>query len=198
MRHRRRQIRLLGETLDDAAGRGLRQNRQTARIALSGAQRSRDLATNGGVPTSSGFPRPMLHSGDFDFSFSGLKTAVLTKVREIGEPDEQQRADIAQGFQVPIVRFWSKSMRAVRGKRARNSSSRGRRRNRELRRQLDARAAPKRRFWCSTRNWNSATDNGAMIALAGALRFQAGKSIKPPAPLLSTTLAAGQNDSLNA
>jgi N6-L-threonylcarbamoyladenine synthase len=49
-----------------------------------------------------------------NFSFSGLKTAVLTHVREIGEPDEQQRADIARGFQDAIVEVLVKQIDARR------------------------------------------------------------------------------------
>jgi N6-L-threonylcarbamoyladenine synthase len=56
----------------------------------------------------------MLHSGDLDFSFSGLKTAVLLKVRELTTPSDQQRADIARGFQDALVEVLvSKALRAV-------------------------------------------------------------------------------------
>ena len=121
----------------------------------------------------------MLNSGDLNFSFSGLKTAVLTKVREFGAPDDGQRADIARGFQDAIVEVLvKKAMRAVRNTGLnRLVVAGGVGANRELRRQLDARAArgaitvyyPELEF---------CTDNGAMIALAGALRFRAGLSIK--------------------
>jgi N6-L-threonylcarbamoyladenine synthase len=122
----------------------------------------------------------MLHSGDLNFSFSGLKTAVLTKVREIGVPDEQQRADIARGFQEAIVEVLvKKSMRALKEcglKQLVVAGGVGA--NRELRRQLDAQVARKGAsvFYPE---FEFCTDNGAMIALAGALRFQAGASIKP-------------------
>ena len=122
----------------------------------------------------------MLHSGDLDFSFSGLKTAVLTKVREIGEPDDQQRADIARGFQDAIVEVLvKKSMRAVKESGLKQLVvAGGVGANRELRRQLDA-AALKARITVYYPELEFCTDNGAMIALAGALRFQAGVSIKP-------------------
>ena len=122
----------------------------------------------------------MLHSGDLDFSFSGLKTAVLTKVREIGEPDDQQRADIARGFQDAIVEVLvKKSMRAVKDSGLKQLVvAGGVGANRELRRQLDA-AALRARITVYYPELEFCTDNGAMIALAGALRFQAGVSTKP-------------------
>jgi len=133
-----------------------------------------------GQPDSVKLPRPMLHSGDLDFSFSGLKTAVLSKVRALGSLDEQQRADIARGFQEAIVEVLvKKSLSAVRQsglKRLVVAGGVGA--NRELRRQLDAQAA-KYRITVYYPELEFCTDNGAMIALAGALRFQAGASIKP-------------------
>ena len=133
-----------------------------------------------GEPGAVKLPRPMLNSGDLDFSFSGLKTAVLTKVREIGTPNEQQCTDIARGFQDAIVEVLvKKAMRAVRDsgmKRLVVAGGVGA--NRELRRQLDARAA-KSGVSVDYPELEFCTDNGAMIALAGALRFQAGVSIKP-------------------
>ena len=133
-----------------------------------------------GRPDAVKLPRPMLHSGDLDFSFSGLKTAVLTRVREIGSPDDQQRADIARGFQDAIVEVLvKKSMRAVKEsglKRLVVAGGVGA--NRELRRQLDT-LAKKAGISVFYPELEFCTDNGAMIAQAGALRFQAGLSIKP-------------------
>ena len=105
---------------------------------------------------------------------------MLTKVREIGEPDEQQRADIARGFQDAIVEVLvKKSMRAVKESGLTQLVvAGGVGANRELRRQLNARAA-KAKISVFYPELEFCTDNGAMIALAGALRFQAGKSIKP-------------------
>ena len=118
-------------------------------------------------------PRPMLKSGDLDFSFSGLKTAVLTKVRELPTIDEQQRADIARGFQDAIVEVLvSKALRAVATSGLKQLVvAGGVGANRELRRQLDARAG-KARIAVFYPELEFCTDNGAMIALAGALRLQ--------------------------
>lgn len=173
------QYELLGETLDDAAGEAFDKTAKLLGLPYPGGPALAELAERG-HPDSVDLPRPMLHSGDLDFSFSGLKTAVLTKVRAIGTPDEQQRADIARGFQQAIVEVLvKKALRAVRQsglKRLVVAGGVGA--NRELRRQLDA-AATKQRITVYYPELEFCTDNGAMIALAGALRFQAGISIKP-------------------
>lgn len=173
------QYELLGETLDDAAGEAFDKTAKLLGLPYPGGPALAELAERG-EPDSVKLPRPMLHSGDLDFSFSGLKTAVLTKVRAIGTLDEQQRADIARGFQEAIVEVLvKKSLTAVRQsglKRLVVAGGVGA--NRELRRQLDA-AAAKHRITVYYPELEFCTDNGAMIALAGALRFQAGTSIKP-------------------
>jgi N6-L-threonylcarbamoyladenine synthase len=105
--------RLLGETLDDAAGEAFDKTAKLLGLPYPGGPALSALAESG-RPGAHVFPRPMLNSGDLDFSFSGLKTAVLTRVREIGEPDERQRADIARGFQDAIVDVLvGKAMRAM-------------------------------------------------------------------------------------
>ena len=133
---------LLGETLDDAAGEAFDKTAKTARPALPRRLGSVRTGRNTARPDVVKLPRPMLHSGDLDFSFSGLKTAVLTKVREIGSPDAQQRADIARGFQDAIVEVLvRKSMRAVKASGLKQLVvAGGVGANRELRRQLDAQA----------------------------------------------------------
>ena len=170
---------LLGESVDDAAGEAFDKTAKLLGLGYPGGPQLAQLAESG-VPGRFRLPRPMLHSGDLDFSFSGLKTAVLTKVREIGEPDDQQRADIARGFQDAIVEVLvKKSMRAVKESGLKQLVvAGGVGANRELRRQLDA-AAAKGRIAVYYPELEFCTDNGAMIALAGALRFQSGVSIKP-------------------
>ena len=170
---------LLGETLDDAAGEAFDKTAKLLGLPYPGGPALAELAERG-HPDAVKFPRPMLHSGDLDFSFSGLKTAVLTRVREIGEPDEEQRADIARGFQDAIIEVLvKKSMRAIKQsglKRLVVAGGVGA--NRELRRQLNA-LAEKAKITVYYPELEFCTDNGAMIALAGALRFQAGLSSKP-------------------
>jgi N6-L-threonylcarbamoyladenine synthase len=177
------QYELLGETLDDAAGEAFDKTAKLLGLDYPGGPALAALAEHG-RPEVMKFPRPMLHSGDLDFSFSGLKTAVLTKVRELlanGKPlDEQQRADIARGFQDAIVEVLvKKSLRAVKDSGWKQLVvAGGVGANRELRRQLDAHAA-KAKIAVFYPELEFCTDNGAMIALAGALRLQSGAPTKP-------------------
>jgi N6-L-threonylcarbamoyladenine synthase len=177
------QYELLGETLDDAAGEAFDKTAKLLGMDYPGGPLLAALAAHG-RPEVMKFPRPMLHSGDLDFSFSGLKTAVLTKVRELtadGHPlDEPQRADIARGFQDAIVEVLvKKSLRAVKDSGLKQLVvAGGVGANLELRRQLDARAA-KLKIAVFYPEFEFCTDNGAMIALAGALRLQSGAATKP-------------------
>jgi N6-L-threonylcarbamoyladenine synthase len=171
--------RLLGETLDDAAGEAFDKTAKLLGLPYPGGPALSGMAERG-RPDICKFPRPMLNSGDLNFSFSGLKTAVLTHVREIGTPDEQQRADIARGFQDAIVEVLvKKSMRAIKHcGLTQLVVAGGVGANRELRRRLNERAA-KAGVSVFYPEFELCTDNGAMIALAGALRFEAGLSLKP-------------------
>jgi N6-L-threonylcarbamoyladenine synthase len=118
----------------------------------------------------------MLHSGDLNFSFSGLKTAVLTLVREQGEPlGECFRADAACAFQEAIVEVLvKKSLKALKQTGLKQLVvAGGVGANRQLRASLDA-EAKRKRFRVYYPELEFCTDNGAMIALAGALRLTAG------------------------
>jgi len=170
---------LLGETLDDAAGEAFDKTAKLLGLSYPGGPALAELAERG-QPDRVKLPRPMLNSGDLDFSFSGLKTAVLTKVRELGTLDAQQRADIARGFQEAIVEVLvKKSLRALKDSGLKQLVvAGGVGANRELRRQFDARAV-KMKIAVFYPEFEFCTDNGAMIALAGALRLQAGAQTKP-------------------
>jgi N6-L-threonylcarbamoyladenine synthase len=170
---------LMGETLDDAAGEAFDKTAKLLGLGYPGGAALAALAERG----RSGMvklPRPMLKSADLDFSFSGLKTAVLIKVRELASVSEQQRADIARGFQDAIVEVLvSKALRAVKASGLRQLVvAGGVGANHELRCRLDAQAAHAR-IAVFYPELEFCTDNGAMIALAGALRLQAGVSSKP-------------------
>ncbi|MBO3704630.1 MAG: tRNA (adenosine(37)-N6)-threonylcarbamoyltransferase complex transferase subunit TsaD [Candidatus Accumulibacter sp.] len=171
---------LMGETLDDAAGEAFDKTAKLRGLGYPGGPALAALAESGRAGQVK-LPRPMLQSGDLDFSFSGLKTAVLTKVREGGTLSDQQRADIACGFQEAIVEVLvSKALRAVKVSGLRQLVvAGGVGANRELRRQLDAQAA-RAKIAVYYPELEFCTDNGAMIALAGALRLQCGVAGKPP------------------
>ena len=93
---------LMGETLDDAAGEAFDKTAKLLGLGYPGGPALATLAERGRRDEVR-LPRPMLKSGDLNFSFSGLKTAVVTRVRELGAVSDQQRADIARGFQDAIV-----------------------------------------------------------------------------------------------
>lgn len=92
---------LLGESLDDAAGEAFDKTAKLLGLGYPGGPALAKLAESG-RPGRFKLPRPMLHSHDFDFSFSGLKTAVLTAVRE--RPlTESDKADLAFEFQEAVA-----------------------------------------------------------------------------------------------
>ncbi len=167
---------LLGETVDDAAGEAFDKTAHLLGLSYPGGPALARLAESGRAERHK-LPRPMLEqmhrSGNLDFSFSGLKTAVMLLVRKHA-PDEAGRADIAASFQEAIVDVLAaKSLYAldqtgldqlvVAG---------GVGANRRLRERLDreARAQGYRVYYPE---FEFCTDNGAMIALAGALRLGA-------------------------
>jgi N6-L-threonylcarbamoyladenine synthase len=172
---------LLGETIDDAAGEAFDKSAKLLGLGYPGGPALAELAAHGD-PAAYALPRPLLHSGDLDFSFAGLKTAVLTQVRRLGDaPTDTQRANLAASTQAAIVEVLvKKSLAALKTTGlARLVVSGGVGANRELRRQLDA-ACARRRVRVHYPELALCTDNGAMIALAAAMRLQAGRSRATP------------------
>ncbi len=166
---------MLGETIDDAAGEAFDKSAKLLGLGYPGGPALSRLATQGRADAFA-LPRPLLHSGDLDFSFAGLKTAVLTQHRRLGaEPTPQQLADLAASTQAAIVEVLvKKSLNALKStglKRLVVSGGVGA--NSELRRQLDG-AAARRGLRVHYPELSLCTDNGAMIALAAAMRLQAG------------------------
>ncbi|MGE0874927.1 MAG: tRNA (adenosine(37)-N6)-threonylcarbamoyltransferase complex transferase subunit TsaD [Burkholderiales bacterium] len=164
---------LLGETLDDAAGEAFDKTAKLLGIGYPGGAALSKLAEKG----RSGryrLPRPMIASGDLEFSFSGLKTAVLTLVKR-AEPDASFRADVARAFQDAIVDVLaakcSAAMHATGLTRLVVAGGVGA--NRQLREQLDE-AGRRDGFDVYYPELELCTDNGAMIAFAGALRLAGG------------------------
>jgi len=167
---------LLGETLDDAAGEAFDKSAKLLGLGYPGGAALSALAQQG-TPGRFRLPRPMLHSGDLEFSFSGLKTAVLTLAQQHernGQPmDEQTRADIAHATQEAIVEVLAgKATAALRQTGLKQLVvAGGVGANRRLRAQLD-RAASRLQFRVFYPDLEFCTDNGAMIAFAGALRLK--------------------------
>ena len=168
---------LLGETIDDAAGEAFDKSAKLLGLGYPGGPALARLAAAGNA-TAYVLPRPLLHSGNLDFSFAGLKTAVLTQVRKLGvEPTPQQRADMAASTQAAIVEVLvKKSLRALRDTGlARLVVAGGVGANTELRAQLDA-ACARVGVRVHYPELHLCSDNGAMIALAAAMRVQAGRT----------------------
>ena len=164
---------LLGETLDDAAGEAFDKSAKLLNLDYPGGPEISRLAESGD-PTAYKLPRPMLHSKDLNFSFSGLKTAVLTVVKNQGaDISEQNKANIARSFVDAIVDVLvAKSITALKETGlTRLVVSGGVGANRQLRAALNA-AASKKRFRVFYPELEFCTDNGAMIAFAGAMRLQ--------------------------
>ncbi|MFA7268530.1 MAG: tRNA (adenosine(37)-N6)-threonylcarbamoyltransferase complex transferase subunit TsaD [Sterolibacterium sp.] len=166
---------LLGESLDDAAGEAFDKTAKLLGLGYPGGPALALLAEKG-TPGRYQLPRPMLHSGDLDFSFSGLKTAVLTAVRN-AESAEAERADLAAEFQEAVIEVLvGKSLAAVRQcGMQRLVVAGGVGANRRLRQCLDQTAA-KAGIRVYYPDLDLCTDNGAMIAFCGAQRLLAGAS----------------------
>jgi len=163
---------LLGDTLDDAAGEAFDKSAQLLGLGYPGGPAIAQLAAIGHAGRHR-LPRPMLQSDDLDFSFSGLKTAVLTTVRR-GLADEQARADLAAEIEAAITDVLAaKALRALqRTGRQTLVVAGGVSANRRLRGQLaDACARTGSRVYFP--ELGLCSDNGAMIAFTGALRLQA-------------------------
>ena len=163
---------LLGESLDDAAGEAFDKTAQLLGLGYPGGPAVSRLAEFGAADAIR-LPRPMLSSGTLDFSFSGLKTAVLTAVRRQANLCEQGRADIARAFVEAIVDVLAaKARRALEATGLRTLVvAGGVGANVQLRERLLADAARD-----GTRVYFPppalCTDNGAMIALAGLARLR--------------------------
>jgi N6-L-threonylcarbamoyladenine synthase len=164
---------MLGETIDDAAGEAFDKSAKLLGLGYPGGPALAALAAQGD-PESVALPRPLLHSGNLDFSFSGLKTAVMTAMKKLGvDPTLQQRADLAASTQAAICEVLvKKSLRALQEtKLSRLVVAGGVGANTRLREQLNA-AAARRGLRVHYPELALCTDNGAMIALAGAMRLQ--------------------------
>src|SRR5512134_312852 len=164
---------LLGETQDDAAGEAFDKTAQLLGLGYPGGPALSRLAEHG-TPGRHRLPRPMIASGDLEFSFSGLKTAVLHLVRG-ADPSAQFHADVARAFQDAIVEVLAAKCTLAMHQTGltRLVVAGGVGANRQLRSALDARARAGG-FHVYYPEPELCTDNGAMIALAAALRLQAG------------------------
>jgi len=184
--------RTLGESIDDAAGEAFDKVAKLLKLPYPGGPHLARLAEQG-KPGRFDLPRPMTDRPGLDMSFSGLKTAVLVLLKSLPDPDEQTRADVARAFEDAVVDTLTiKCERALKQTGQRRlvvaggvgANKRLRARLKEMTAKLGGEAFYPRPEFC--------TDNGAMIAFAGALRLEAG------GPAESTVTARWPLDSLTA
>lgn len=169
----------LGSTIDDALGEAFDKLAKLLDLGFPGGPFIEKAAKNGD-PKRFALPRPLLGREGCDLSFAGLKTALVREVEKLGVPSDQDKADLCAGFQAAVLDvladrtrramlafdpMWgAKGRLVVAGGVAANQAIRGRLEALALERNYEFVAPPLK--WC--------TDNGAMIALAGAERLRAG------------------------
>ena len=165
---------LLGETIDDAAGEAFDKSAKLMGLPYPGGPHLAKLALAGNG-TAFKLPRPLMHSGNLDFSFAGLKTAVLTQAKKLGADLDDHKADLAASTQAAIVEVLVKKTLAAMAQTAlkRLVVAGGVGANASLRSQLNA-ACQQRGIRVHYPELEFCTDNGAMIALAAGMRLQAG------------------------
>ena len=190
---------LLGETIDDAAGEAFDKSAKLMGLPYPGGPWLAQLA-EGGDPEAFKLPRPLLHSGNLDFSFAGLKTAVLTQAKKLGDELSARKADLAASTEAAIVEVLVKKTLAALQQTGlkRVVVAGGVGANRHLRAQLNA-ACARAKVRVHYPELHLCTDTGAMIAMAAAMRLQAGQQqpnrdyafdVKPRWPLDAITAPA--------
>lgn len=170
--------RLLGESVDDAAGEAFDKAARMLSLPYPGGPQIARLAEQGN-PGRFRFPRPMTDRPGLDFSFSGLKTHTLTTIRQLERDnalDDQARADVARAFEEAVA-----DTLVIKCRRALDQTglkrlvvAGGVSANQRLRERLDA-ALEKRQARAFYPRGRFCTDNGAMIAYVGAQRLVAGE-----------------------
>ncbi|MDP3137847.1 MAG: tRNA (adenosine(37)-N6)-threonylcarbamoyltransferase complex transferase subunit TsaD [Burkholderiaceae bacterium] len=169
---------MLGETIDDAAGEAFDKSAKLLGLGYPGGPALSRLAAQGNAQAYK-LPRPLLHSGNLDFSFAGLKSAVLVQARKLGPdldaPDSPLKADLAASTEAAMVEVLvKKSLAALeRCGLDRLVVAGGVGANRTLRAELNQSCA-RRGVRVHYPELALCTDNGAMIAMAAAMRMQAG------------------------
>ena len=168
------QYKILGESLDDAAGEAFDKTAKLLGLPYPGGRYIAELAEQGDA-TRFDFPRPMINRPGLEFSFSGLKTHTrVTWEKHLGSGDQQQlKADIAACFQLAVIdTLCRKCVRAVQQTGHKDLVIAGGVSANVLLRQMLAESGKKHHFKSYFPAPNLCTDNGAMIAYAGALRLQ--------------------------
>jgi N6-L-threonylcarbamoyladenine synthase len=168
--------RVLGQTVDDAAGEAFDKIARFLGLGFPGGP-ALDRLAHAGDPSAIAFPRAMADSGDYDFSLSGLKTAVLRHVkRERAQGRDVDLADVAASFQEAIVDVQvTKTMRAAEETGVSTVLLGGGVVANTRLREAMASAGRGRGIRVRFPSTALCTDNGAMIARAGASRLGRGE-----------------------
>jgi N6-L-threonylcarbamoyladenine synthase len=166
--------RILGRTVDDAAGEAFDKVAKMLGLGYPGGPEIERQALSGDAARFD-FPRSMLDSGDHNFSFSGLKTAVRYRLADLPEVSDDTRADLCASFQRAAIEVLvEKTLRAARSRGAKLITvSGGVSCNQELRARMGE-ACNRAGVKLLTAVPTLCTDNAAMIAFAASLRFRAG------------------------
>lgn len=169
---------LLGETVDDAAGEAFDKVARLLGLGFPGGPEIEKLSKKGN-PEAFDFPRPMINSGDYNFSFSGLKTAVRYTLENMTEKErEKQKANIAASFQKAVIdSVTAKTIRAAQNENAKTIIlAGGVAANKTLRDNFEYEASSNMAdVSVMFPGIKLSTDNAVMVAAAGYLRYLKGE-----------------------
>lgn len=172
------QLKIVGETVDDAAGEAFDKSAKLLGLGYPGGPLLSRRAKNGN-PERFNFPRPMINSKDLNFSFSGLKTAVLYEVQKHRIINPELKADIAASVQKAIVDVLiAKTEKAIEKYRPKTIVLGGGVAANELLRERYKLLAKSCKLSCSIPPLALSTDNAAMIGLAAYYRIKT-RQIRP-------------------
>lgn len=188
---------IIGETVDDAAGEAFDKVARMLGLPYPGGPEISRLAKAGKADPKIKLPRPMYTTPDFNFSFSGLKTAVLYLIRDIGPLDAQMKKNIAREFQNAVVDVLvKKTMRAVAKYKAQTlmlgGGVAGNHALGEAFRRTQKKDFPKLTIYFPRQDL--ATDNALMIAIAGYFRFLKRKTLRQNSGRAGVPLASIKAD----
>jgi N6-L-threonylcarbamoyladenine synthase len=174
------EYRLLGQTIDDAAGEAFDKVAKMLGLGYPGGPMIDKLAAQGN-PRAVDFPRSYLDEGAFEFSFSGLKTSVLYYLRKIeflpSQANQELVADICASFQAAVIDVLvNKTIAAAKKHGVRDIAiAGGVAANSELRRRL-AEGSEQEGFRVFIPKFEYCTDNGAMVAMVGYMKMLEGRT----------------------
>lgn len=169
---------VIGNTVDDAAGEAFDKVARLLNLPYPGGPEISRLAQKGKVDIK--FPRPMIKENNFQFSFSGLKTAVLYYIEKLGKLTAQQKADIAMSFENAVADvLTTKALKAVKKYNCKTIAlSGGVAANRKLREEL-TNMCKENGLVFTVPDFELCTDNAQMIALAAYFNLRSGIKPKP-------------------